>query len=198
MCRWGALQLTSRLCRPQPGQDPWCWARWGGLGCRAGSVWLWWPGASPSPRPAAIDTPFRRGTRSGGREAARICILAGWSGSRLWRSSAICTDHLPRESKEDIVRERRDVWLETHAQRVCLLSSELTPFLPGMAHSQIIRFSVPSVFLNGLATKPCGEERENALARSHWATWDRNGGTQNLVEVKIDTEAATNKTEPHL
>lgn len=118
MCRWGALQLTSRLCRPQPGQDPWCWARWGGLGCRAGSVWLWWPGASPSPRPAAIDTPFRRGTRSGGREAARICILAGWSGSRLWRSSVICTDHLPRESKEDIVRQRRDVWLETHAQRV--------------------------------------------------------------------------------
>lgn len=32
---------------------------------------------------------------------------------------------------------------------------ELTPFFPGMAHSQFIRFIVPSGFFVGTATKPC-------------------------------------------
>lgn len=30
-----------------------------------------------------------------------------------------------------------------------------TPFLPGIAHSQFIRFRVPSAFFVGLAIKPC-------------------------------------------
>ena len=32
---------------------------------------------------------------------------------------------------------------------------ELTPFLPGIEHSQLYKFKVPSGFLVGLATKPC-------------------------------------------
>ena len=34
------------------------------------------------------------------------------------------------------------------------LVNKLTPFLPGMAHSQFIRLRVPSVFLVGRATNP--------------------------------------------
>lgn len=35
------------------------------------------------------------------------------------------------------------------------MPSPLTPFFPGMAHSQFIRFMVPSGFLVGTATNPC-------------------------------------------
>lgn len=40
--------------------------------------------------------------------------------------------------------------------RSCLAGESrlLTPFFPGMAHSQFIRFIVPSGFLVGTATKP--------------------------------------------
>jgi len=31
---------------------------------------------------------------------------------------------------------------------------KLTDFFPGIAHSQLIRFRLPSAFLTGLATKP--------------------------------------------
>lgn len=34
----------------------------------------------------------------------------------------------------------------------------LTPFLPGIAHSQFNKFNVPSGFLVGLATKPYNAE----------------------------------------
>jgi len=34
-------------------------------------------------------------------------------------------------------------------------SSWLTPFLPGMPHSQFIKFNVPSTALVGRATNPC-------------------------------------------
>ena len=34
--------------------------------------------------------------------------------------------------------------------------SQAVPFLPGMAHSQVIKFSDPSVFFTGRATKPYG------------------------------------------
>ncbi|TNN40957.1 hypothetical protein EYF80_048867 [Liparis tanakae] len=37
--------------------------------------------------------------------------------------------------------------------------ARLTPFLPGIAHSQFIRFMVPSGFFVGTATKPCVEHK---------------------------------------
>ena len=47
------------------------------------------------------------------------------------------------------------------------LDSRLTPFLPGIAHSQISRFIEPSVsFFVGLAMKPCGEQRERESERA--------------------------------
>lgn len=39
----------------------------------------------------------------------------------------------------------------------------LTPFFPGMAHSQFIRFMVPSGFLVGTATKPCQFRKKQIL-----------------------------------
>lgn len=40
-----------------------------------------------------------------------------------------------------------------HDLPLCV-KSQLTPFFPGMAHSQFIKFMVPSGFLVGTATKP--------------------------------------------
>ena len=37
----------------------------------------------------------------------------------------------------------------------------ITPFLPGIAHSQFIRFMVPSGFFVGTATNPWKIEQEN-------------------------------------
>lgn len=34
------------------------------------------------------------------------------------------------------------------------VKKKLTDFFPGIAHSQLIRFRLPSAFLTGLATKP--------------------------------------------
>lgn len=40
---------------------------------------------------------------------------------------------------------------------------QLTPFFPGMAHSQFIKFMVPSGFLVGTATKPCVKKHKTSL-----------------------------------
>lgn len=53
--------------------------------------------------------------------------------------------HLPAFSSTPNKRKKKTIFI---------IPIALTPFLPGMAHSQTIRFSVPSMFLIGLATKP--------------------------------------------
>lgn len=45
---------------------------------------------------------------------------------------------------------------------------KLTPFFPGMAHSQFIRFMVPSAFLVGTATKPCVRNMKNRILLKTW------------------------------
>jgi len=38
-------------------------------------------------------------------------------------------------------------------------ATRLTPFLPGMPHSQFIKFNVPSTAFVGRATNPCTQNR---------------------------------------
>lgn len=90
--------FDSRWCMPRPGRDPWCLARSTGLGCQVKSVWLWSPDANLSLRQAETGTPYPMDKHSDGTGPVRICILADWLDSRLWKSFAICTNHFPMES----------------------------------------------------------------------------------------------------
>ena len=46
----------------------------------------------------------------------------------------------------------------------------LTPFLPGMAHSQFIKFMVPSAFFAGLATKPWNKKKSLSKSKEKYQT----------------------------
>lgn len=89
---------TRRLCTPRPEPDLECWVRWATLGCRARSVWSWWPDANLSPRPTRTNTPYQTGKRSDGIVAVRTCTWAEWTDNLPWRAYAICTVRLPTGS----------------------------------------------------------------------------------------------------
>lgn len=84
------------------------------------------------------------------------------------------------------------LWLAGYNNKV------LTPFFPGIAHSQIIRLSVPSVFLNGLATNPCKEEKQKHVS---WYERDANGrestgGQKSIASSEILSHGSISAAAP--